>query len=284
MFNPIIREEFAHTINGVEGRMFAVTMRENEAPGAFCSQKWGASREFHENGKRYVLSVDMRFDDNCRNGHNTFAITGEVFDPSIKRSRYNDGIVACGCVHDEIEKVFPELRDFIKWHLTSSDGPMHYVANAVYLAGDRDCWGLRKGERAPLRTRNGATMWDLVAVTGGPHGVGVAFSKHAYGEYIGADTVPLFILQEHYTGENPPATPHLRWVVSERVGEGKERELDAARRAAIWPEATDEELMQDPEALRAQLEARLPALQEAFKSAMLGAGFLWERESSEVIA
>ena len=40
--------------------------------------------------------------------------------------------------------------------------------------------------------------------------------------------------------------------------EGKERELDAARRVAIWPEATDEELTAPD--LKGRLEARLPAL------------------------
>jgi len=38
-------------------------------------------------------------------------------------------------LHDEIGKHFPELAPFLKWHLMSSDAPMHYVANARYWAG-----------------------------------------------------------------------------------------------------------------------------------------------------
>lgn len=39
-----------------------------------------------------------------------------------------------GCIHDEVAKHFPELAHLIKWHLSSTDGPMHYVANTVYWA------------------------------------------------------------------------------------------------------------------------------------------------------
>jgi hypothetical protein len=29
---------------------------------------------------------------------------------------------------------FPELQQYFKWHLTSTDGPMHYIANTIYWA------------------------------------------------------------------------------------------------------------------------------------------------------
>jgi uncharacterized protein Usg len=83
-------------------------------------------------GKGAALWVTIRFDDECGNGHNTFAITGDV---RVPRKR---DIVAGGCLHDEIAKVFPELEKFIKWHLCATDGPMHYVANTVYHASDKD--------------------------------------------------------------------------------------------------------------------------------------------------
>jgi hypothetical protein len=57
------------------------------------------------------------------------------------------------------------------------------------------------------------------------------------------------------------------------VGEGKERELDAARRSAIWPEATDEELMD--ERLRGRLEDRLPALMAEFQRDIEAFGFTY---------
>jgi len=51
--------------------------------------------------------------------------------------------------------------------------------------------------------------------------------------------------------------------------------LDAARRCAIWPEATDEELTQEPDALKAQLIKRLPALMKEFKTAVESLGFTY---------
>lgn len=272
--NPIIKQEHEHTINGVEGRMFAVTAREDEKPGCFCKQEWKSSRPIDDYGPGGRMTVNLRFDDECRNGHNTFAITAGV---TTAASRRRHDIEAGGCMHDEIASVFPELAPFIPWHLTSSDAPMHYVANTIYHAGDRDCWGLRKGERQPLTTRSGLKMWELHAITGAPLGVGVKLSDTPTGlKYAGLETVPLFILKERHDGDDLPTTPVLKWVQSERIGEGKERQLDHARRTAIWPEATDADLMQEPDALRAALEARHPSLMKAFKRLIVGAGFLWE--------
>jgi hypothetical protein len=57
---------------------------------------------------------------------------------------------------------------------------------------------------------------------------------------------------------------------------GKERDLSGARRAAVWPDATDAELLVEPEQLKIALLARLPKLLENFKSDILATGFLWE--------
>lgn len=80
-------------------------------------------------GKGAMITAQVRYDDQCGNGHNTFAITADVVTPASKRR--ND-IEAGGCLHDDIEKKFPILAPFIKFHLMSSDGPLHYVANTVY--------------------------------------------------------------------------------------------------------------------------------------------------------
>jgi len=69
------------------------------------------------------LVATVRYDDSCGNGHNSFAITGE-----LRKGSHVSG----GCIHDEIAERLPELAPFIKWHLCSSDGPMHYVANTAY--------------------------------------------------------------------------------------------------------------------------------------------------------
>lgn len=187
--SPIVREEFAGAILGVKGRFFGATIGgKNYKPGTFTSQKFVTeSRPFKSYGARALIKAKIRFDDNCRNGHNTFAITGEIYIPGARDCE------ACGCIHDDLAKAFPELAPLIKWHLTSSDSPMHYIANTVYHASNRD--------------------------------------------------------------------------------------LDAARAAAVWPDATDAELMVSKEELTAALQARQPALVKEFRDAMESTGFLWAPEA-----
>ena len=79
-------------------------------------------------GTNATITAEVRYDDRCSNGHNTFAITGEINRPNRQDCE------ACGMLHDEIQATFPELAPLLKWHLTSSDGPMHYVANTRYWA------------------------------------------------------------------------------------------------------------------------------------------------------
>lgn len=80
----------------------------------------------NEHGQKCWLRATVRFDDECGNGHNSFAITGEISE---------GGHRSCGCIHGEIAKRFPQLAPLIKWHLCDSTGPMHYLANARYWAG-----------------------------------------------------------------------------------------------------------------------------------------------------
>jgi len=53
----------------------------------------------------------------------------------------------------------------------------------------------------------------------------------------------------------------------------KESNLDAARSSAVWPEATDAELLASD--LREKLEKRLPRLLEDFRAAMEQLGFVF---------
>lgn len=77
-------------------------------------------------GKVATMTVELRFDDECENGHDSFAITGKI--------KVGRRFETWGCIHDEIREHFPELAHLIKWHLTSTDGPMYYIANTVYWA------------------------------------------------------------------------------------------------------------------------------------------------------
>ncbi len=72
------------------------------------------------------IEATVRYDDQCGNGHNSFAITGNIYE----NGRHTSG----GCLHEDISKHFPELAPLIKWHLVSSDGPMLYIANTTYHA------------------------------------------------------------------------------------------------------------------------------------------------------
>lgn len=74
------------------------------------------------------LTVTLRYDDSCKNGHNTFTITAVVVDTKGRA-------VAHGTLHDEIEKACPDLAHLIKWHLCSDDGPIHYISNTLYYLG-----------------------------------------------------------------------------------------------------------------------------------------------------
>lgn len=94
--------------------------------------------EFARKGKKYEIVATVRHDDECGNGHNTFSITGEA-----KMLGGRHGQTIGGCIHQEVAQAFPELAPFIKWHLVSTDEPLHYVANGLYWLGwqgwrDRD--------------------------------------------------------------------------------------------------------------------------------------------------
>jgi len=115
--NEIIQSERNVTINGLACR--AQNVIADIDTHWISNQTIIASRFFIKGGVEYQITVQMRFDDQCKNGHSSFAITGWLDDCS-------------DCIHDEIAAHFPELAPLIKWHLMSTNGPMH-------LAGNLDC-------------------------------------------------------------------------------------------------------------------------------------------------
>lgn len=198
-------------------------------------------------GESVLIKAEVRHDDQCGNGHNTFSITGSM----------DNGV--CGCIHEEIAVAFPELAPFIKWHLISTDGPMHMVANTIYHAGNRDHWGLKKGE---FRQHTSRGKHQANGVEGVPHW---------RLEILGMPKE-----REIYATEKPDDMKlEARWVPEGIVGDGKERDFKAARHCAVWPEATDEQLSAEPEVLKQMLLDRLPALMEAFKADVEKLGFVY---------
>ena len=80
-----------------------------------------------ENG--YIYDVEIRLDDENKNGHQDFSITGTVY----AGSRSERNILHCGCIHEDILKYFPEFKKFVALHLADFSGtPMFVCANAYY--------------------------------------------------------------------------------------------------------------------------------------------------------
>lgn len=304
--SPILKAERAGDMLGVPGRFFAVTIGgRNYREGTFTSQEWKSeSRDFKgphaQKGER--IRVNVRFDGNCRNGHNSFAITGETYVPGRR------DVESCGCIHEAIADHFPELAPLIRWHLVSSDSPMHYVANTLYHASDRDYRGKKAGEPYawnkaiqfgdnPVKHKVKDSFWQFLKEVSplhgrpaydfeviqvdhkdrgkpGAHQFGPKFTFGGYGKEwheCPFDTEESAFDFLHALNHCSPQFVQIPTLFSE----GKARDLDAARACGVWPDATDAELMQEPEALKAALVARLPALMAEFKAAMIGAGLEW---------
>lgn len=289
------------TIHSVPGRLKRRTVGPRTALGCFEHQDWiSESRPVKGWGPSRVMRVELRFDDNCHNGHNTFGITAHIYHPGCRSGNWD----ACGCMHDEITEYFPELAHLIQWHGTTTEGPLHYIANTLYLAGDRDCHGKRKGDvlssqpavvfesvpvrhlidtkfAAFLRARIGTGEFQVVAV---PHKDTSSYAFDPYYTLVGHD-VAWHSCPFKTRAEADDFCAALNTCTATVVdvptsySKGKERELDAARRVANWSEATDEQLALPPEQLRELLEARLPGLLDGFRDAMEGCGFYWSPEA-----
>jgi len=248
------------------------------------------------NGKGHI-NVKIRYDDNCGNGHNSFSITGDIFNsPTSELDRYHE---MGGCIHEEIIKYFPKLKKYIKWHLTSSDGPMHYLSNTLYNAGDKDHNGYHKGQvdswEKKIKFGNFPILFSVNRdFQKWLEEVKAEGSNYDF-EVIGIDHKDRKTYGTHYTfggfGETwydcpfqteEEAVSFLAALqsfdfktveVATSRSDGKERELDAARNSAVWPEATDKCLMSDN--LKEALEARLPSLMNEFRRDMEELDFIF---------
>src|SRR6185312_390500 len=80
-------------------------------------------------GIDYVIKI--RLNDECKNGHNDFSITGDMYlSGKVHTDRNNQG---GGAIGDEIAKCFPEFKIFNDLHLCDAKGaPMYAQANGFY--------------------------------------------------------------------------------------------------------------------------------------------------------
>lgn len=253
-------------------------------------------KRFTKNGKKYELQVKIKWDDECGNGHNSFSITGNLYD--CKNNRKNE--IRGGCIHDDIVKHCPELKKYIKWHLASSEEPsLYYLTNTIYHASDKDCWGFKKGQPSAwsqfikfkdfpitfekskefLESLKMQETYNIVEVKGEKSSSGYQYpSKYTFDCYANIlwHECPFDNIRE--AEEFKTALETKEWEIIEQPiawSQGKERDLNAARRCALWPDATDEELMLPEDELRAKLLERMPTLMQELKHDVEELGFVW---------
>jgi hypothetical protein len=77
-----------------------------------------------------IIEVEIRLDDKCKNGHEDFSITADIYDKDRRGDwRFSKG----GCCHDEILKYFPDFKIFVDLHLADFTGmPMYASTNGFY--------------------------------------------------------------------------------------------------------------------------------------------------------
>lgn len=77
------------------------------------------------------MIIKIRLNDECKNGHEDFSITGIMYEKGKpKTDKY---YLAGGCIHEEILKARPDLKIFVRLHLSDADGiPMHATSNMFY--------------------------------------------------------------------------------------------------------------------------------------------------------
>ncbi len=81
-------------------------------------------------GEKADIIVEIRLNDECKNGNQDFAITADIYKAG-KRGDKNH--ISGGCCHDEILKAFPEFKIFVSLHLCDYKGiPMYAVENGFY--------------------------------------------------------------------------------------------------------------------------------------------------------
>lgn len=77
-----------------------------------------------------IVCVHISLDDDCKNGHADFSMTGEIYNGYKSDARMISG----GCCHEEILAEFPEFKMFADLHLSDCQGtPMYAVENGYFF-------------------------------------------------------------------------------------------------------------------------------------------------------
>ena len=93
------------------------------------------SKTFREDGSNMKINVHVRLNDDCKNGHYDFSITGDVYRQTGNGRWVED---RCGFIHEDIERLFPQLKKFIPLHLCNYLGhPMYPEVNGQYFIREK---------------------------------------------------------------------------------------------------------------------------------------------------
>lgn len=208
------------------------------------------------------ITATVRYDDRCGNGHNSFSITGYI------AGRFGRELLG-GCIHDDIAKHFPELEHLIKWHLMNVEGPMHYIANTKYHASDTDYNGLRKGEY------KGYTLLVVSEDISNTGDITLFESGQMYTNRKNNKNLDRCNAKESKKVDDFISSLKINYKIVQvnsdwSLSEGKESDIEAARSAAIWPNATLEQLTSDE-----ALEAHRIELIEEFKQVIVELGMVY---------
>jgi len=260
-------------------------------------QKKVFSKQVMVDGARGRIEVEIRYDDNCRNGHNTFTITGSLYEHPT--SRADKHLLTCGCIHEEIVKYYPEFKHLIKWHFMNSDGPMHYIANTLYHSRDRTHQGKEIGEavkwdtrlkfkKAPFTFKEQAKgFWKYLNSVGDFYNIEAKPIKYdgnnncTYSDRYSLTgfikdnesskwyKAPFNSLREAEEFLEALRTYEYEFIkIPIKWCEAIEPNLTAARKSAVWEDATLKQLQNEE-----LLKARLPKLIEDFRKDIEVLGF-----------
>lgn len=82
------------------------------------------------------LQIDIRLNDECKNGHQDFSMTGTGWQKG--KPRTDRWMMYGGCCHDAILKARPDLQIFADLHLCTAAGvPMHAIENGFYFLKEK---------------------------------------------------------------------------------------------------------------------------------------------------
>ena len=83
------------------------------------------------NNKKHNYKINIRLNDECRNGHEDFSLTATFWLPN--KPRIDKYFTVIGCCHEKILKFRPDLKIFVDLHLNDFRGyPMYYIENGFY--------------------------------------------------------------------------------------------------------------------------------------------------------